>query len=191
MVPTRSAPSADARRRQPARSDRAGWFGRLALAPLLVAALLATTACDGPAGTSAGTSADTEAVDVGGVPGADAPAPPCPLTAAQMSDLAGLPLRDEGRCAFGDGRGVAGVTVTTASRTAGEATYAYQREQAGQRYDRVVDLGKLSYLAVKDIAGEAVVVGDGGAYTVVMSSFGIDADEYERRLRRLLDAIRA
>lgn len=59
-------------------------------------------------------------------------------------------------------------STTTAARPAGEATYAYRREQARKPYDRVVDVGERSYLPVKDIAGE-----------------------YAQRLRRLLGAIPA
>ncbi|MFU8871659.1 hypothetical protein [Micromonospora sp. SL4-19] len=155
--------------------------------------LLASAACD--------RSTDPAGGDIGADAGSDAGAaglgndsvPACPFTAAQVSDLLGQPMKDEGNCLFGDGKGVASLTITMASQTAGAMTYDYQHDQAGQRFDRVVDLdqGDRAYVAAKDIEGEAVVVSPKGSYTVTMSSFSVDTGTYERKLRALLDAILA
>ncbi|MFC0032292.1 hypothetical protein ACFFMM_22490 [Micromonospora chaiyaphumensis] len=173
---------------------------RLGVLPLLLLALLGPAACDdagdtptaGPAGVDAGAGDDTtggdDAADLaGGV------RPPCPFTAAQVSDLLGQPMKDQGNCLFGDGKGVASLTVTTSSTMAGKATFDYQHEQAGKQYERVVDLdrGDQSYLAAKDVAGEAVLISGKGSYTLTLSSIGTDVAGYEQTLRRLLDAIPA
>ncbi|WP_433280541.1 hypothetical protein [Micromonospora sp. CA-244673] len=173
---------------------------RLGLLPLLLLALLAPAACDdagdtptaGPAGVDADAGDDTTGGDDAADP-AGTVRPPCPFTATQVSDLLGQPMRDEGSCLFGDGKGVASLTVTTASATAGRATFDYQHEQAGKRYGRVVDLdrGDQSYLAAKDVTGEAVLISDKGAYTLTLSSLGTDVAGYEQTLRRLLEAIPA
>lgn len=125
--------------------------------------------------------------DTGGV------APKCPLTVAQVSEILGQSMVDKGSCSFGDGNGVALLTITMASQLAGEATYEFQRDQATQLYREVQDLdkGEKAYLAVKDIAAEAVVISRTGSYTVTLSSFqrlGSQPDGYQRALRDLLDA---
>ncbi|WFE40473.1 hypothetical protein [Micromonospora sp. WMMD998] len=176
----------------PARSARARTRALLGL-PLLLA-LLAPVACDDtdgtPASAPAGRTDDTGLGDLGAAGGAP---PACPFTAAQVSEIVGRTMRDEGNCLFGDGKGVASLTVTTASVTAGRATYDYQHEQAGKQYDKVVgvDRGDQGYLAVKDIRGEAVLIDGTGTYTVTISSFGSDPAGNERILRRALDAIPA
>ncbi|MBY8875660.1 hypothetical protein K7640_27905 [Micromonospora sp. PLK6-60] len=183
-------PLAPARTGAPTAHGRVPWTARRRLAPLLLLALLVPAACAGPTDTPAGDR--DAAVDSDG--GGDAPAAPppaCPFTAEQASELAGLALTDQGNCLFGDGRGVASLTITTASRLAGEATWDYQHEQAGKRYERVtdVDRGVRAYVAAKDIEGEAVMITEKGSYTVTMSSFSTDVAGYEQRLRRLLEAI--
>ncbi|MFG1656399.1 hypothetical protein ACGFIY_07720 [Micromonospora chersina] len=170
---------------------------RLGLPPLLLLALLGSAACDAgdtPAAGPPGVNADAAEDDTsGGDDAANSVRPPCPFTATQVSELLGQPMKDEGNCAFGDGKGVASLTVTTASTLAGEATFDYEHEQAGKRYERVVDLdlGDQSYLAAKDVAGEAVLISDKGSYTLTLSSIGADVAGYEQTLRRLLDAIPA
>ncbi|MER5455180.1 hypothetical protein ABT008_10365 [Micromonospora sp. NPDC002389] len=172
---------------------------RRKIMPALCVAVLAFTGCSGggteapPApDTGAGADVDTD-LDLP-VDEADTARPPCPFDAAQISEFVGQPMVDQGTCSFGDGNGVAQLTVTTASRLAGESTYDYQRQQAGQIYTTVTEIGDgaKGYLAVKDIGAEAVVVGDGGSYTVTLSSFarlGARPDGYEQALRRLLDAL--
>ncbi|WP_431942963.1 hypothetical protein [Micromonospora marina] len=171
----------------PSRTGRA----RLAL-PLLLLALLAPAGCDGgDAGPPDAAPADV-AEDGDADPGALAGVrPPCPFTAAQVSEIVGQSMRDDGNCAFGDGKGVASLTVTTASAQAGATTYDYQHDQAGKQYEKVVDLdrGERSYLAVKDISGEAVLIDGKGTYTVTISSFGGGTAGNEQILRRTLDAI--
>ncbi|MER7889437.1 hypothetical protein ABTX15_06410 [Micromonospora sp. NPDC094482] len=163
---------------------------RRLILPALCLATLALTGCDSTEAPASDAGVNLDApVDI-----ADAPPPACPFTAAQASELVGEPLVDQGNCLFGDGKGVASLTVTTASRTAGEMTYDYQREQADQIYRQVTDLdldGK-GYLAVKDIEAQAVRIDDGGTYTMTLSSFarlGGSPDGYEQALRRLLDAL--
>ncbi|MDG4781045.1 hypothetical protein O7614_15465 [Micromonospora sp. WMMD961] len=120
--------------------------------------------------------------------------PPCPLTAKQVSTILGQPLTDDGNCLFGDGKGVASVNITTSSPMAGSTTYEYARQRAGETFDAVKDLasGVKAYVAVKDIAGEAVLVSEAGAYTINLSSFArLDPAGYEQALRALLDAIEA
>ena len=160
---------------------------------LLMLALLAPAACDGSSGPADQAGADAgSGTDPGSGTGNDS-VPSCPFTAAQVSDLLGQPMTDEGNCLFGDGKGVASLTITMASQTAGATTYDYQHDQAGKIYDKVVDLdhGDRSYVAAKDIEGQAVVVSPKGSYTLTMSSFGMDVGTYEQKLRALLDAILA
>ncbi|MCW3816063.1 hypothetical protein ONA91_16600 [Micromonospora sp. DR5-3] len=164
------------------------------LLPLLLLALLVPAACDSSTGSpasegaDAGSGVDAGSDDLGKLGGS---VPGCPFTADRVSELLGQSLKDEGNCVFGDGKGVASLTITMASEFAGATTYDYQHEQAGQQYEKVVDLGDRSYLAAKDIAAEAVVVGPKGSYTLIMSSFSMDVAGYEQKLRRLLDALPA
>ncbi|MEU4551743.1 hypothetical protein EV382_2133 [Micromonospora violae] len=174
---------------------------RRLIAPLWCSLLLFPLVACGPDDTggsapAAGVGVDADAdadTDAGGdLPNVSRPA--CPFTADKVSDLVGQPMQDQGNCLFGDGNGVASLTITTASPLAGESTYDYQREQATQTYREVkdVDKGRKAYLAVKDIAGEAVVIGDKGSYTVTLSSFeaiGASAGGYEPTLRKVLDAL--
>ncbi|MFI7608428.1 hypothetical protein ACIBTV_25210 [Micromonospora sp. NPDC049366] len=164
---------------------------------LLLLPLAACGADDGggapPAGNP-GVEADGDGDgDLAGA-GVDTPAPPCPFTVDKITELVGQPMVDQSNCSFGDGNGVALLTITTASRIAGEATYDYQRQQATSTYRQVKDAGKgdKGYLAIKDIGAEAVVISNAGSYTVTLSSFqrlGATPDGYERTLRGLLDAL--
>ncbi|MEU5903389.1 hypothetical protein [Micromonospora sp. NPDC047527] len=172
---------------------------RRLIAPLWCSLLLLPLVACGPDDTGsadpaagAGVGVDAEGDGDGALP--DAPRPACPFSAAQVTDLVGQPMEDQGNCLFGDGKGVASLTITVASPLAGESTYAYQRQQATQIYREVkdVDKGRKAYLAVKDIEGEAVVVSDKGSYTVILSSFqAISASPggYEPTLRKVLDAL--
>jgi len=172
----------------------------------LAAALLAPTACGAIDGSGSGSmdgsanggiegGVDDSVTDGDGDTEAQgsAAAPSCPFTAEQVSDLVGRPMEDQGNCLFGDGKGVASLTITTSSATAGEVTYDYQRDQAGKAYPNVSDLdkGTRSYLAIKDIGAEAVLISDQGAYTLTMSSFSFDTAQYDQTMRALVDAILA
>ncbi|MGC5379234.1 hypothetical protein ACPXB1_12235 [Micromonospora sp. DT68] len=168
---------------------------RRLIAPLWCSLLLIPLVACGPDDSGDADPAAGAGVEVDG--DADLPnvsRPACPFSAAQVSDLVGQPMEDQGNCLFGDGKGVASLTITTASPLAGESTYDYQRKNATQVYREVkdVDKGRKAYLAVKDIEGEAVVVSDKGTYTVIMSSFqAISASPggYEPTLRKVLDAL--
>ncbi|MER7457889.1 hypothetical protein [Micromonospora sp. NPDC126480] len=169
---------------------------RRLILPALCAGVLMLAGCDSAESPApdAGSGVDVDAPADDTDAGAGAAPPACPFTAAQVSDLLGQPLTDQGNCLFGDGNGVASLNITTASRTAGETTYEYQREQATQTYREVTDLdgGGKGYLAVKDIGAEAVVISEAGTYTMTLSSFerlGSSPDGYRQALRRLLDAL--
>jgi hypothetical protein len=162
--------------------------------PLMLAALLMVAGCGGA--DSAALGADGTDGDAGIDVGFDignGEVPACPFTAAQASDLIGQPLIDEGNCLFGDGKGVASLTVTMASETAGLMTYDYQRKQADDIYTQVsdIDVGGQGYLAIKDIGAEVVVVRRSGSYTMTLSSFERlgSSDGYEPVLRKLVDAL--
>ncbi|MFF5180172.1 hypothetical protein ACFY2Q_19285 [Micromonospora sp. NPDC000316] len=166
---------------------------RRLIAPLWCSLLLIPLVACGPDDFGDADPAAGAGVEVDGdLPTGSRPA--CPFTAAQISDFVGQPMKDEGNCAFGDGKGVASVTITTASPLAGESTYAYQRKNAAEVYREVkdVDKGRKAYLAFKDIEGEAVVVSDKGSYTVILSSFeriSAKPGGYEPTLRAVLDAL--
>ena len=115
--------------------------------------------------------------------------PSCPVTVEQVSQIVGQPMEEDTSCSFDDGRGVALLTITMSSQLAGESTYDYQRDVATKSYDTVEDLqrGSKGYLAYKDIHGEAVVISPNGAYTVTMSSFSFEPDQYPSALRKLVD----
>ena len=118
--------------------------------------------------------------------------PPCPFTAEQVSELLGQPMTDSGNCLFGDGNGVAQITIETHSASSTEVTYDYSRDQATKIYAQVqdIDKGTKGYLAYKDIGGEAVVIGSSGGFTILMSSFErFEGAGYEPVLRTVIDAL--
>ncbi|MBL6279568.1 hypothetical protein JMF97_25770 [Micromonospora fiedleri] len=167
---------------------------RRLILPVLLATALALTGCGDsePAAPGTGSDAGSDADLDLPVDGADAVRPACPFTAEQVTGIVGQQLDDKGNCSFGDG--IALLTVTTASRVAGEMTYDYQRQQADQTYQSVTDLGvgDKGYLAVKDIEAEAVVINGAGSFTVTLSSFprlGAQPDGYAQAMRKLADAL--
>jgi hypothetical protein len=160
---------------------------RHALCPILLLAVLAVSACGG--GSPAGENpADTDLADLTNLGTA---VPPCPFTVEKVSEVIGQSMTDDGDCLFGDGKGVASLTVTMASELAGSATYDYQRKQAGERFERVTDAkkGDKGYLGVKGIEGEAVVLSEKGAYTLTPTSFSKDSAWYEQTLHKLLETV--
>ncbi|MER7444923.1 hypothetical protein [Micromonospora avicenniae] len=171
---------------------------RRMIVPALCVAALVLVGCDSPDSTNADPGADIDApIDGGELPdlgdAGDAAPPKCPFTADQVSDLVGQPMVDQGNCLFGDGNGVATLTITTASRTAGEMTYDYQRQQADQIYQKVTDIdqdGK-GYVAVKDIEGQAVLIAASGTFTITLSSFQRlgGPEGYEQTLRRMIEVL--
>ncbi len=158
-------------------------------APLLALLLLGATACGGDDSPGPARTAENTEVADGAVGDT---VPPCPFTAEQVTDILGQPMTDEGSCLFGDGKGVASLTVTTASELAGSSTYDFSREQADSTYDEVADLDVdgQGYVAVKDLGGEAVVVTPAGSYTMILSSFSaLDPGGYDQVLRTLVDHV--
>jgi hypothetical protein len=118
--------------------------------------------------------------------------PPCPFTAEQVSTLVGQPMVDSGNCLFGDGNGVAQISVGAHTATATEITYDYSRDLATKVYTQVqdIDAGDKGYLAYKDIGAEAVVISPNGGYTIIMSSFErLGGAAYEPVLRGVVDAL--
>lgn len=157
--------------------------------PLMLIAVLAAGACGAESAPEGGNQVEQQGSDDS--IGLNTQAPPCPFTADQVTDLIGQEMKDEGVCLFGDGRGVASLTVTAASQAAGMATYAYQREQASMRFGTVTDLGTgdRSYMGSKDVTGEAVVLSRKGAYTLTLNSFSKDTGWYAETLRKLASAL--
>ena len=160
------------------------------MTPLMLLLLVAPAAC----GTDSPTNGDSgvaNGADPDGGEGIDAgtTVPDCPFTAAQASDVVGRQLTDQGGCSFGDG--IALLSITTASETAALMTYDYERQLATQTYDTVADLERdgQGFFAVKDIEAQLVLIRGEGAYTVTMSSFGLDATEYKQTMYELVDAI--
>ncbi len=116
--------------------------------------------------------------------------PDCPLTEDQVTDIVGQPMTDQQNCLFGDGKGVASLTITMASESTGAATLDTLRESAEGRYDSIEDLGDGSgYVAVGELGGEAVSISQAGSFTLTMSSFErFDPSGYDETLRALVDA---
>jgi hypothetical protein len=117
--------------------------------------------------------------------------PDCPFTEDQVTDIVGQPMTDQQNCLFGDGKGVASLTITMASESTGAATLDTLRESAEGRYDSIEDLGGdgSGYVAVGDLGGEAVSITQAGSFTLTMSSFErLDPTGYEQTLRSLVDA---
>jgi hypothetical protein len=166
---------------------------RMKTTALACLVLLAAVGCGSdPDATDGNESADRTVETQDGDHALGDVVPPCPFTAEQVSDAVGQPMVDEGDCLFGDGKGVASLTVTTTSEDTGAMTYDYSREQAGASYDEVTELatGAKGYIAVKGVGGEAIVLIPAGAYTLTMSSFSaLDPGGYEQVLTELTDAI--
>lgn len=161
---------------------------RARFASVLLLLLLSAAACGGDSGDpSGGTGSEVD----GSVAGLGTSVPQCPFDAAKVSEVVGQPMTDQGDCLFGDGKGVASLTITRSSELAGSSTFDYQRQQADLLYDKVSDVqkGTKAYLAAKDIRGEAVLISKKGSYTIILSSFSFDVATYERTLRVLLDEI--
>jgi hypothetical protein len=160
------------------------------MAPLVLLLLAASGGC----------GSETSSPDLDGEPGivdeqlpggAGTTVPDCPLTAEQASTIVDRPLTDQPGCSFGDG--IALLSITTASEEAALMTYDYERNLATQTYDTVRDLARdgTGFFAVKDIEAQLVLIRPDGAYTIVMSSFGMDAGQYEQTMYDLVDAILA
>lgn len=160
------------------------------LAPLIIVAGCTPDSSDPVAPDPGSADAPGDTGDSGGSGGTEVPG--CPFTEAEVSDLVGQPMVDQGSCLFGDGNGVATLTVTMASQLAGETTLDYSREQAALRFDRVaeVDRGGIGYIAVGELGGEAVLISEAGSYTLIMSSFErLDPAGYEQTLNALIASI--
>ena len=100
-------------------------------------------------------------------------------------------MTDQTNCLFGDGKGVASLTITMASESTGAATLDTLRESAEGRYDSIEDLGGegSGYVAVGELGGEAVSITQAGSFTLTMSSFErFDPSGYDETLRALVDA---
>lgn len=161
-------------------------------------ALLALAGCGGDTETPAAEPAPTRtSIEIPS--GIETPlgkdfgtAPPCPFTAEQATRIAGKPFKQEADgCLFRGPNGVGSITVDTASRGAGEMTFDYKREQAEEASKNVSDLeaGDLSYLAVADLEGEAVVINAKGSYTIQISNISEEPSGNERILRELVAAL--
>ncbi|ODT98835.1 MAG: hypothetical protein ABS81_26950 [Pseudonocardia sp. SCN 72-86] len=152
----------------------------------------AVSTTDTPAaGTADAGPADTEDTVFAG--GAGSTAPACPFSAAQISSLVGQPMKDDGNCLFGDGKGVAQLSITMSSASTGEIMLDTLREQASGQYDEVSDLsGAKGYVATKELGGEAVAVTGKGGYTITMSSFErFSKTGYGPVLTKIADALPA
>ncbi len=162
---------------------------RRLIVPILGLLLLAAAACDGGSSGSSGPDLGDD-TDVG-LPVETVPA--CPFTAAQISTkVAEVMNVEEGTtCTFRAANSVALLTIMPSVKSAGEATWDFQRKMAESTYATIVDIeeGDRGYLAVGDIGGEVVVISDAGSFTVTMSGFQLDPAGYERMLRQLLAEI--
>jgi hypothetical protein len=168
---------------------------RRLLVPVMCLSLFAAASCGESGGQPppAGSEADggSDSSTGAGSGQVDDVVPDCPVTAAEISDRVGVALAEDVSCVFRDGTGVALATIYPASRAAGEMTYDYERQQADEVYERVIDLevGDRSFIAVKEIEGKAYLVSAAGSYLVVLSSFDLDLTGYEQVLRDILDHI--
>ncbi|MEO3927722.1 hypothetical protein ABGB07_28215 [Micromonosporaceae bacterium B7E4] len=161
---------------------------RVKFAPVALAVLFVVASCGGGSNTTADRPSDVE-LPVGGDLNTAVPA--CPFTAAKISQLVGQPMVDKDNCLFGDGKGIASVTITTSSELAGSGTYDHKRESAGKRYGNVTDVqkGDKAYIAAGEIEAEAVMIRDDGSYTLTLASFSFDKAKYEQTLQAMLDGI--
>jgi hypothetical protein len=159
--------------------------------------LYRTLADKAPAGTSAAPAGatPTEEPDPGDgtVPGLpQTPVQACPFTSAQMSAMLGQPMTDSGDCLFGDGNGVAQVSIEVHSASSTEATYDYSRAQAQSQYLQIDDVesGDKGFVAYKNTGCEAVVIKPRAGYTVTMSNFEhLDGFQYEQPMRNIISAL--
>jgi len=150
--------------------------------------LLVSGGCGGDDASPDSGQADSQD---GGDAGQGTAVPECPLTADQVTDIIGQPMTDQSNCLFGDGKGVASLTITMASESTGAATLDTLRESAEGRYDSIEDLGGdgSGYVAVGELGGEAVSITQAGSFTLTMSSFErFDPSGYDETLRALVDA---
>jgi hypothetical protein len=188
----------------PSPKPKRGGAGKLVAAVLVVGALAGGGAhyafgdSPGLLGSGTGTTAPEvpaagSAAEPGtGFVGLQAGVSACPFTAEQVTELVGQPMVDQGSCLFGDGNGVASLTVETHSATATEVTYGYSREQATKTYTEVhdIDQGDKGYLAYKELGAEAVVIGPKGGFSISMSGFErFDGASYEPVMIQVVDAL--
>jgi hypothetical protein len=135
---------------------------------------------------------DPDAVD-GTLPGLpDVPVQACPFTAAQMTAMLGQPMTDSGGCLFGDGNGVAQVSIEVHSAASTEATYDYSRAQAQSQFQQVdsVESGDKGFVAYKDTACEAVVIKPRAGYTILMSNFDrFNGLQAQQPMRNIISAL--
>jgi hypothetical protein len=156
---------------------------------MLCLVLLVLSGCGGDDG-SAPEPSQAEAQD-GEDAGQGSAVPDCPFTEDQVTDIVGQPMIDQDTCLFGDGKGVASLSITTASESAGSATYETSHESAEGRYDSIEDLDVdgSGYVAVGELGGEAIAITEAGSFTLTMSNFErLDPAGYEETLRSLVDA---
>ncbi|WP_132975834.1 hypothetical protein [Pseudonocardia dioxanivorans] len=157
----------------------------------------AAVSTDAPAsapGTDTGSTAGggTGDPDVAFAAGGAGVTPDCPFTAARVSELVGQPMKDGGSCLFGDGNGVATLTIVPASASTTEMTMDYMRDSATRMYANVEDLpgGTKGWIATKDVEAMAMAVTGKGGYTITMSSFQrLGGDGYTPVLRDVVAAL--
>ncbi|MEO3930488.1 hypothetical protein ABGB07_42575 [Micromonosporaceae bacterium B7E4] len=161
---------------------------RVRFAPVALTLLFAVASCGGGSNSTAGGPSDVEP-PVGGDLNTAVPA--CPFTAEKISQFVGQPMVDKENCLFGDGKGVASVTITMSSQLAGSGTYDYKRESADKRYGDVTDVqkGDKAYISIGETEAEAVMIREDGSYTLTISSFSFDKARYEQVLQAMLDGI--
>jgi hypothetical protein len=156
---------------------------------ILCIVLLFSSGCGGDDGTAPEPS-QAEAQD-GDDAGQGTAVPDCPFNEDQVTDIVGQPMTDQENCLFGDGKGVASLTITMASESTGAATLDTLRESAEGRYDSIEDLDVdgTGYVAVGELGGEAVAITEAGSYTLTLSNFErLDPAGYKETLRSLVDA---
>ncbi|MEU8262172.1 hypothetical protein AB0C02_16280 [Micromonospora sp. NPDC048999] len=165
---------------------------RRAFAPFAGLILFAVAACGSTAPESNNSPSDGSLTDEAGGNGvANETVPECPFTAAQVSELVGQEMHDDGPCLWRDREGIAFVTITMATSSSGALTYDYQRKNAEDTFKRVTDLQDVDkgYLAVKDIEAETVVITKAGNYNMNLHNFDWDPGKYEQTSREMLDKI--
>jgi hypothetical protein len=169
-----------------------GGGGYLAYRTLVSKSLSETSAAPAAADSE---STPTDNPDAGGsaLPGLpDTTVEACPFTAAQVTAMLGQPMTDSGDCLFGDGSGVAQISIEVHSATSTEVTYDYSRAQAQSQFQQVDDVesGDKGFVAYKDTAAEAVVIKARAGYTISMSNFDrFGGIEYQQPMRNLVSAL--